>query len=85
MDIKKKMRVYWACRRGMRELDIPIMLFFEYDFDALENQDKEIFIQLLECDDADLFNWLMNQDQPDNHDYRKIISMIQKRKKSFPL
>ncbi|MDE9571687.1 succinate dehydrogenase assembly factor 2, partial [Xenorhabdus bovienii] len=30
MDIGNKARIHWACRRGMRELDISIMPFFEY-------------------------------------------------------
>ncbi|EIN6862707.1 succinate dehydrogenase assembly factor 2, partial [Escherichia coli] len=25
MDINNKARIHWACRRGMRELDISIM------------------------------------------------------------
>jgi hypothetical protein len=27
MDINNKARIHWACRRGMRELDISIMPF----------------------------------------------------------
>lgn len=51
MDITNKARIHWACRRGMRELDIAIMPFFEHDFDALDDQDKQRFVRLLECDD----------------------------------
>ncbi|KYP97133.1 hypothetical protein BG74_05365 [Sodalis-like endosymbiont of Proechinophthirus fluctus] len=81
MDITNKARIHWACRRGMRELDIAIMAFFEQDFDVLDDQDKRRFVRLLECDDPDLFNWLMNYGQPDDRDLQKIISMIQKRNK----
>ncbi|SUC39587.1 Flavinator of succinate dehydrogenase [Proteus mirabilis] len=28
IDIENKARINWACRRGMRELDISIMPFF---------------------------------------------------------
>ena len=61
MDINNKARIHWACRRGMRELDISIMPFFEHEYDSLSDDEKRIFIRLLECDDPDLFNWLMNQ------------------------
>jgi toxin CptA len=44
----------------MRELDISIMPFFEYEYDTLSDADKQLFIRLLENDDPDLFNWLMN-------------------------
>ena len=29
MDINNKARIHWACRRGMRELDISIMPCFD--------------------------------------------------------
>ncbi len=64
MDINNKARIHWACRRGMRELDISIMPFFEHEYDSLSDDEKRIFIRLLECDDPDLFNWLMNHGKP---------------------
>ena len=39
MDINNKARIHWACRRGMRELDISIMPFFEYEYDSLSDDD----------------------------------------------
>ena len=51
MDINNKARIHWACRRGMRELDISIMPFFEHEYDSLSDDEKRIFIRLLECDD----------------------------------
>ena len=41
MDINNKARIHWACRRGMRELDISIMPFFEYEYDSLSDDDQE--------------------------------------------
>jgi antitoxin CptB len=40
MDINNKARIHWACRRGMRELDISIMPFFEHEYDTLSDDDK---------------------------------------------
>ncbi|MGL9774888.1 MAG: FAD assembly factor SdhE [Sodalis sp. (in: enterobacteria)] len=82
MDITNKAQIHWACRRGMRELDIAIMPFFEHDFDALDDQDKQRFVRLLECDDPDLFNWLMNHGQPDDGELRQVITLIQTRNKA---
>lgn len=42
MDINNKARIHWACRRGMRELDISIMPFFEYEYDTLSDDDKRL-------------------------------------------
>lgn len=81
MDIDNKARIHWACRRGMRELDIAIMPFFEHEYDALNNDDKHTFVRLLECDDPDLFNWLMNHGEPADQELKRMISLIQKRNK----
>lgn len=64
MDIHNKARIHWACRRGMRELDISIMPFFEHEYDSLSDEEKRIFVRLLQSDDPDLFNWLMNHGKP---------------------
>ncbi|MCV4873027.1 succinate dehydrogenase assembly factor 2, partial [Escherichia coli] len=46
--MNNKARIHWACRCGMRELDISIMPFFEYEYDTLSDADKQLFIRLLE-------------------------------------
>ncbi|KAB8305323.1 FAD assembly factor SdhE [Erwinia endophytica] len=79
MDISNKARVQWACRRGMRELDISIMPFFEYEYDALSDSDKQLFVRLLESDDPDLFNWLMNHGEPADVELKRMINLIQQR------
>lgn len=79
MDIINKAQINWACRRGMLELDITIIPFFEQYFDTLDYQDKWRFVRLLECDDLDLFNWLINHGNPEDRDLQQIISIIQTR------
>lgn len=81
MDIDNKARIHWACRRGMRELDITIMPFFEYEYDVLNDDDKRAFVRLLQCDDPDLFNWLMNHVEPEDRELKRMISLIQTRNK----
>ena len=77
MDINNKARIHWACRRGMRELDISIMPFFEHEYDSLSDDEKRIFIRLLECDDPDLFNWLMNHGKPADAELEMMVRLIQ--------
>ncbi|MDN4628286.1 FAD assembly factor SdhE [Erwinia sp. ACCC 02193] len=79
MDIENRARVQWACRRGMRELDISIMPFFEYEYDTLSDSDKKIFIRLLESDDPDLFNWMMNHGEPADPELKRMVHLIQQR------
>jgi len=79
MDINNKARVQWACRRGMRELDISIMPFFRFEYDSLNDTDKQAFVRLLESDDPDLFNWLMNHGEPADPELKRMVAMIQQR------
>lgn len=81
MDITNKSRIHWACRRGMRELDISIMPFFQYEFDSLDDGDKRLFVRLLESDDPDLFNWLMNHGEPEDAELKRMVALIQQRNK----
>ncbi|AIN17837.1 TPA: FAD assembly factor SdhE [Yersinia enterocolitica] len=82
MEIDNKARIHWACRRGMRELDISIMPFFEHEYDGLSDNEKQVFIRLLECDDPDLFNWLMNHGEPQDSELRQMVKLIQIRNKA---
>ena len=79
MDINNKARIHWACRRGMRELDISIMPFFVLLYDNLSDEEKCIFVRLLECDDPDLFNWLMNHGKPGDAELEQMVKLIQTR------
>lgn len=81
MDIDNKARIHWACCRGMRELDIAIMPFFEHEYDVLNDDDKRAFVRLLQCDDPDLFNWLMNHGEQEDGELKRMISLIQTQNK----
>lgn len=45
----------------MLELDVLIMPFFDACFDDLTPSQQQDFVTLLECDDPDLFMWLMGK------------------------
>ena len=49
MDINNKARIHWACRRGMRELDISIMPFFEHEYDGKPaDAELEMMVRLIQ-------------------------------------
>lgn len=79
MDINNIARVHWACRRGMRELDVLIMPFFEEEYERLSVSDKHSFVALLEQQDPQLFRWLMNQSVPEEQNLARIVRLIQMR------
>lgn len=76
MDIENKNRVHWSCRRGMRELDLLLMPFFEQCYDTLNLEQKQVFVRLLSFDDPILFNWFMQQAKPDDENIQAMIELI---------
>lgn len=52
---------------------------FEHEYDSLSDDEKRIFIRLLECDDPDLFNWLMNHGKPVDAELEMMVRLIQTR------
>ncbi len=66
----------WACRRGMLELDRLLLPFFEHIYPSLETEQQQLFQQLLQEADQDLFNWLIGY-LPAKPLYQQLISKIQ--------
>lgn len=55
----ERARLRWRCRRGMRELDILLIRFFETSFDGLAAEEKRRFEALLNLPDPDLHAYLL--------------------------
>lgn len=59
-------RLRWACRRGMLELDVILVPYFDHCYAELNSEQKHNFVRFLACDDPDIFAWLMgHQPCPD--------------------
>ncbi len=65
----------WACRRGMLELDLILLPFLENVLPTLDESYKLKFEQLLECEDQDLFAWLMKRGEPEDA-HKFIVGVI---------
>lgn len=68
--------VQWRCRRGMLELDLILQSYLEQRFDALSDDDKHLFMRLLESPDPSLFAWLMGHEQTEDADFARLIEDI---------
>ena len=69
-------RLRWRSRRGMLELDLLLVPFFDEMFAALPQELQQAFIRLLEQDDPDLMIWFSRRDQPDDPELRALVCMI---------
>ncbi len=76
MSILDRARVKWACRRGMLELDVILMPFFDMCFDELNDQEKNEFVDLLACDDPDLFAWFMGYQECQQPTLKAMVEKI---------
>ena len=73
MDIK---RLSWASRRGMLELDLMFLPFLEKVYPQLTIEDQMRYWKLLECEDQDLWNWLIDRKNSGNPELQKIVDII---------
>jgi len=68
--------VRWKCRRGMLELDKLLNCYFEAHYDALSDTEKQIFNELLEQSDQDLWWWFMGRTQPEDLQLNQLVQTI---------
>ena len=72
----EKKRLWWHSRRGMLELDVLLLPFLEEVYDTLNEEDKERYRNLLDCEDPDLFKWFMKNGRSDNPEHQHMVDMI---------
>ncbi len=69
-------RLYWQCRRGMRELDLLLQGFLQQSYHQLDAQGRVVFEQLLKYPDAVLLEWLMGRQIPSDKEVADIVQRI---------
>ena len=76
MNTMTSSRLRWACRRGMLELDVLLGNFLEEAFLHISLDDQKKFIDLLDCNDQELFMWLTGKEKPIQPDFIDIVGKI---------
>ena len=72
-------RLYWRSRRGLTELELRLLPFFEAEFATLPDRLQLAYEQLLELEDPQLFDWLQGRGAPDDPAQREIVDRIRRR------
>lgn len=57
-------RLRWKCRRGMRELDQLLTRYLDRDWRQSSDEQRGVFLQLLETEDDKLWHWVMGHESP---------------------
>jgi antitoxin CptB len=66
----------WRCHRGMRELDLILLPFFDKHFAKLTDGQQADFCQLLTHDDPQIYAWLLGMMQPQDARMQNIVDHI---------
>ncbi len=74
--LQSRQRLQWQCRRGMLELELFLQDFLSCDYEALSQQQKYYFEQLLTIIDPVLFDYLMGMQEADEAELRDIVHTI---------
>lgn len=69
-------RLFWGSRRGMLELDLVLLPFLENVYQSLEQDDKERYWKLLECEDQDMFAWFLRREDPEDPELLRIVTIV---------
>jgi antitoxin CptB len=72
-------RLAWRCRRGMLELDWLLQGFLEGGhYQKLSPQDQAVFVDLLECTDAVLLEYLLGRMTPADPALANVVREIRR-------
>ncbi|HAG96135.1 MAG: hypothetical protein CMK83_23390 [Pseudomonadales bacterium] len=69
-------RLRWHCRRGIKEVEVLLLPFFEEKYPALDEDDKKLFEKLLDQHDVEMFEWFTHRSKPEAADLARIVSMV---------
>jgi antitoxin CptB len=72
-------RLRWRARRGTRELDALLGGWLQERFEAAAPEVRRAFDQLLDCQDPELWDWIMGHAQAPRADWQAIIDDIRTR------
>ncbi|CAH0990424.1 FAD assembly factor SdhE [Sinobacterium norvegicum] len=76
LDDKEYKRVGWHSRRGMLELDLVLAPFYQHQLLTLNDEEQQLYVKLLTCEDQDMFRWFLSAEIPQQEDIAKIVQII---------
>ena len=66
-------RIRWRSRRGMAELDILFIPFFEEVFPFLSETRQNAFVRMLTEEDPELWEWFSERAMPEDPEYLDLV------------
>jgi len=69
-------QVRWRCRRGLRELDVLLMGYFDQYFTKSSAEQQAAFLALLDMQDPAILSYLTGNVKPENPAIVDIIQQL---------
>lgn len=69
-------RLEWQCRRGLNEVEVILIPFFEKHFEQLSIEEQQTFEVLLASQDMDLFDWFTRRAVSDEDSVQLLVEKI---------
>jgi antitoxin CptB len=69
-------RLRWRCRRGMRELDQLLERWLERGWAQSSEDERGVFLRLLDCEDDRLWRWFMGFEHADDAALDSLVQRI---------
>lgn len=74
--MSEKSKLFWRCRRGVKELDVILTKYLETGYDASTEVEKQLFQDLLEYQDPDILRFFLRQEEPADENIARIVEKI---------
>ncbi len=76
MELPIPSYVRWQCRRGMLELDILLLSYFDKKYEHLPIVQQKAFVALLSHSDQQLYAWLIGTETPPIPSTQNLVQSI---------
>lgn len=77
MDNTDIAKLRWACRRGMLELDLIFENYVNQHYSNSSIQEQQAFKGLLNCNDQELYNWLVKREPAEPQHAQMVKKLIE--------
>lgn len=69
-------RLRWQCRRGIKEVEVVLVPFFDQFYHSIDQREQALFQRLLECHDVEMFEWFTHRAQPEDPELREFVAKV---------
>lgn len=71
-------RLRWACRRGMKELDVAMTAYLEKFYQKADADEQAAFLRLIETQDPELMNMVMGKINAPDEQMERVLQTIRR-------